>query len=320
MELLIAGMVFAAVTVAIWAVIQGRTQAALATQARLDRVAGHLASDWTFDPAAYLRASRISSIPWVERVLGQLDLARSLDLMLIRADWSVRVSELLGFMAVLAGITFAAVMLILGSPLIAIPAAVIAALAPLLFLRSAVNRRRRMLEKQLVELLVMMANSLKGGFGLMQALEHAGRQLKDPLAKEIKQTIRATQIGESIEDAVEGLNVRVGSYDLEIVVTAILVQRSVGGNLAEILDNVAHTMRERERIRGEIQTLTAQQRLTGFVIAGLPPALGLIFFVLNPEYMITLFTEPMGRIMVIGAAVLEVIGAWLIKRIIAIEV
>lgn len=320
MELLIAGMVFAAVTVVIWAVIQSREQQQFATQTRLDRIAGRASGEWGPGSDTYLRGSRISSIPWLNDALGQLDFVRSVETQLMRADWNVRVSEFLGLMGVAGALGLLGGMLLLGSPLVGLALAAIGAVVPLVFLKRAVAKRRSVLEKQLVEMLVMVSNSLKAGFGLMQALDQVSKQLDDPLAKELKGTIRATQVGQSVEDAIQGLNTRVGSYDLEIVVTAILVQRNAGGNLSEILESVAHTMRERERIRGEIATLTAQQRLTGFVIAALPPAIGAIFFVLNPDYMKTLFTEQLGRYMLIGAFVMEVIGAYIIKRIINIDI
>jgi tight adherence protein B len=319
MELLIAGFVFAAVAAVAWAVMQMRAEGHMATQLRLERVAGRLAADWNL-AGPVLRGSRLSNIPWVERALQQMDLARSVDLQLIRADWSIRVSE---FFAVIGGVAiagFALTTLITGSPIFGLVAGGIGAFVPIFILKRAVAKRRRTLEKQLVEALVMISNALKAGFGLLQALDHAARQLDEPIAKELQQTIRDTQIGASVEDAINGLSTRVGSYDLEIVVTAILVQRNVGGNLSEILDGVAHTMRERERIRGEIQTLTVQQRLTGLVIACLPVGLALLFFVINPDYMQVLFDERIGQIMVAGAIVLEVVGAYVIKRIVNIEV
>jgi tight adherence protein B len=320
MELLIAGMVFAAVTLVIWAVIQSRAQQQFATQTRLDRIAGRATGDWSIGAGTYLRGSRISSIPWIEDALGQLDFVRWLETELMRADWSVRVSEFLGMMGVSGALGLLVGTLLLGSPLIGLALACLLTVMPIFFLRRAVTKRRRVLEKQLVEMLVMVSNSLKAGFGLMQAINQAAEQLEDPIAKELNLTIRATQVGQSVEDAIQALNTRIGSYDLEIVVTAILVQRNVGGNLAEILDGVAHMMRERERIRGEIATLTAQGRITGFVIAGLPPALGVIFFLLNPDYMMTLFNEKMGNYMIAGALVLEGVGAYIIKRIINIDI
>jgi tight adherence protein B len=137
---------------------------------------------------------------------------------------------------------------------------------------------------------------------------------------EIRRTLRDISIGSSIEDALDALNQRVGSSDFDIVLTAILIQRSVGGNLAEILDNVAHTMRERERIRGEIQTLTSQQRMTGFVIGGIPVGLGAIFFLISPDFVGLLFTDPLGRMMLGAAAVMETLGFLVIRKIVNIEV
>ena len=133
------------------------------------------------------------------------------------------------------------------------------------------------MESQLIELLQMLSSGLRAGFGLIQALEASGDQVPAPLQFEVRRTLRDMAMGASVEQALSSLNERVGSSDFDIVITAILIQRSVGGNLAEILDNVAHTMRERERIRGEIRTLTSQQRMTGFVIGGIPIGLLLIF-------------------------------------------
>jgi len=127
-------------------------------------------------------------------------------------------------------------------------------------------------------------------------------------------------IGSSAEVALLALSDRAGSYDLDIVVTAILVQRTVGGNLGEILDTVAETMRERIRIRGEIQTLTAQQKLTGLVIGALPLGVGVLFQFMSPEYISPLFHTLVGKGMLGVALVLETVGLLIIQRILNIEV
>jgi tight adherence protein B len=151
-------------------------------------------------------------------------------------------------------------------------------------------------------------------------MEGSAEQLPEPLSLEVRRTLRDISIGSSVEDALEGLNKRVGSSDFDIVITAILIQRAVGGNLAEILDNVAHTMRERERIRGEIRTLTSQQRMTGFVIGGIPIGLGLIFALIAPDFVGLLFTDPLGRMMLGAAIVMETLGFLVIRKIVNIEV
>lgn len=180
--------------------------------------------------------------------------------------------------------------------------------------------RRAKLEEQLVELLQMLASGMRAGFGFAQSLDTAGNQLVDPISSEIKRTLRDIAVGASVEQALEALNKRVGSSDFDIVVTAILIQRTVGGNLAEILNNVEHTMRERERIRGEIRTLTSQQRLTGFVIGGIPVGLFFIFYLINPEFTSLLITEPLGNLMLGGAVVMEFMGFLVIRKIVNIEV
>lgn len=319
MPILIAFSVFGTVTAGVFAVLQRRTAGAVAARERLERMTLRAEyQDWAASSA--LRGNRISSIDWVQRALADKSFAQSLELKLIRADWNMRVSEFLaacglcGIAGLLAG------MLLLGYLLFGLVLAVVGCIVPYLLLRFAVKRRIGKLDKQLVEMLVMMSNSLKAGFGLMQAVDQCARQLDPPLANELKQLRRDTQIGSTIEEAVTEFGQRIGSYDLDIVVTAILVQRNVGGNLSEILDNTAHTIRERERIRGEIKALTAEGMMSGIIIGILPPALAGIFTVMNHDYMMLLFTDPLGRLALATALVMECMGVYAIKKIVSIEV
>ena len=182
------------------------------------------------------------------------------------------------------------------------------------------KKRTNHINAQLVDLLGMVSNSLKSGYGLMQGFEFAGKQLPDPLGMEVRRMLREATLGLSAEQALAALGTRIDSKDMDMVITAINIQRTVGGNLAEILESVAHTMRERERIRGEINTLTAQQKMTGIVIGMLPVFMFLIFMVINPDYMGLLFETMAGRLILVGSAVMEVMGYFMIKKIIAIEV
>jgi tight adherence protein B len=188
------------------------------------------------------------------------------------------------------------------------------------WLKRRISKRQRKLESQLIELLQMLASGLRAGFGLMQAVEAAADQLTPPISIELRRFIRDTAMGASVEAALANLNERVGSSDWDIVITAILIQRTVGGNLSEILDNVANTMRERERIKNEIRTLTSQQRMTGYVIGGIPIGLGIIFSMMNWEFMSLMFTESLGRMMLAGGAVMWAIGFMIIQKIVDIEV
>jgi tight adherence protein B len=237
-----------------------------------------------------------------------------------RAGLALNAKEYFLLRTVVGLVLGAMAMLVLSFPPAALVAVVLGYLGVGMWLKRRITARTHKIEAQMVEMLQMLASGLRAGFGFLQALEASGDQLPDPLSAEIRRTMRDTAMGASVEQALSAFNERVGSSDLDIVITAILIQRSVGGNLAEILDNVAHTMRERERIRGEIRTLTAQQRLTGFVIGGIPIALLGIFSTINPAFTGLLFTDPLGRMMLGGALVLEFVGFLIIRKIVNIEV
>ena len=191
---------------------------------------------------------------------------------------------------------------------------------PAIWINNKRKKRSVAINAHLVDMLGMVSNSLKSGYGLMQSFEFAARQMQGPLALELRRMLREANLGMSAEQSLSQLGERIESDDLDMVLTAVSIQRTVGGNLAEILDKVAYTMRERERIRGEISTLTSQQKMTGIVIGGLPIFMFGIFMVINPDYMSLLFTTFAGRLIIVTSVVLEFLGYFSIKRIMAIEV
>jgi tight adherence protein B len=320
MLLLITFAVFGAVACTAYGLLVLRGAPALSAQARLERIAGQSPyPDWGASSLA-LRTNRMSSIAFVERMLANRDFALGLDLTITRAGWRMRVSEFLATCFLAGVFGFFAVKLALGYALVGAIVGLFAMYIPYFLLRRAAKKRIGKIENQLAETLSLMANALRAGFGLMQAIGQAAKQTEDPIAGELNQLMRDIQIGSSVEEAVTEFGRRIGSYDLDIVVTAILVQRNVGGNLSEILDGVAHTIRERERIRGEIQTLIAEQKMTGMVIALVPPGVAILFFLLNKAYMMTLVTTGVGKMILVAAVVLELLGAWMIKKIISIDV
>lgn len=275
-----------------------------------------------------LRQTNMSGVPilgsflsgrtWADKV------ARSLEL----ADLRFRVGEYLAIRLVLALVAFAGVIAFVGrdsmSMLMGVGAALVGYHLPRFYVKRRAQKRLAKFNNQLVEALSLVANSLRSGFGLLQSMDLAAEQLEHPLATEFRRTITDVNVGASFEEALTAFNERISSKDLDIVITAILIQRTVGGNLAEVLDTVAHTMRERARIAGEIRTLTAQQRMSGFIVGGLPVViigiLTLIGTLLGQSYVDTLFTTNAGRVALLAAGVLEGIGILLIKRILKIEV
>jgi len=151
-------------------------------------------------------------------------------------------------------------------------------------------------------------------------MDMVAREMSPPISEEFTSAMKEMSLGSPTETALAALSDRVGSEDLELVVTAVLIQRQIGGNLAEVLDNIAETIRERVKLRQEIKTLTAQGRMSGVIIGVLPAALGVFLYTVNPEYISVLFTHPTGKLMVGLAVFGELIGILAIRKVVAIEI
>ncbi len=264
-----------------------------------------------------------SGIPLLSTLLAGMGSSEATALQLERAGVPLRVGEYYMIRLVAAVVLFL-VPLVFGISLfnlfIALVLGAIGFLAPVQWLNNKRNKRTERINAQLVDMLGMVSNSIKSGYGLMQSLEFAGSQLPAPLGLELRRMLREATLGMTSEAALGAMGKRIDSSDLDLVLTAINIQRAVGGNLAEILDNVNYTMRERERIRGDIATLTAQQKLTGIVVGGLPVFMFIVFMVINPGYMSVFFEKSIGHLILLVAAGLEVMGYMAMKRIMAIEV
>jgi tight adherence protein B len=181
--------------------------------------------------------------------------------------------------------------------------------------------------KQLPDTITLIANALRAGSSFLQAIEMVVREAQPPITVEFGRVVREVNLGLAFDVALENMVRRVRSDDLELMATAITIQHQVGGNLAEILDSIAFTIRERVRIKGEIRTLTAQQRMTGYVVAGMPIGLMVLMMVIAPTFMNPLFENPpgimglpAGMIVLAIGGVLMFIGFIAIRRIVAIEV
>jgi tight adherence protein B len=193
-------------------------------------------------------------------------------------------------------------------------------MAPAWYVSRLRSRRLTQINAQLVEGLQLISNALRSGFAFTQSVEMAVRQLQPPLRDELERFLQDNALGSKTDEALESLVERTGSYDVEMMVTTILVQRTTGGNLSEILDNVAETIRERERLQGEIRALTAQQRLTGRVLAIYPILLGLLFTLVAYDLMKVLWEEEFGRVLLAIAATFQVLGFLVINRVLRLDV
>lgn len=191
---------------------------------------------------------------------------------------------------------------------------------PRLYLAKAKKKKRKQFDNQLADSLLILANSLRAGFSLLQAMEMVSQEMPNPISGEFKITLREMTYGTSTEIALTNLAERVGSDDLDLLVTAVLIQRQVGGNLAEVLINIHATIADRIRIQQEIKTLTAQGRMSGYIIGALPFGIAGILSIINPSYLQLLFTTSLGLALLSAGLISQFIGFLIIRKIIAVKV
>ena len=192
--------------------------------------------------------------------------------------------------------------------------------APAIHIRLKAARRRRAFEKQLPDVLQMMSGALRAGYSIQQALAAVAEDGQSPAGDEFRRATAEIRLGATIDDALRQMALRIGIVDFDWVVMAIEIQREVGGDLAEVLDSIAQTIRERERLRRHISALTAEGRLSGWILGGLPFFMAGMLLIINPEYLATLFESGMGLAMIAGASVLMIFGAFWMRKVIRIEV
>lgn len=251
--------------------------------------------------------------------LGRIQKGQKLELLMQQADWPLHGTEfeailllwglLVGFITFL--VTLKGSMFFIG--------AIMAILLGFLLLALRIRRRRKKFTNQLGDMLTMVANALRAGFSFMQAFELISREMDAPMGKEVRLVVNEVNLGNTLETALDNMQKRVASPDFELVVTAVLIQRQVGGDLAQILDTISDTIQERIRMRREVMTLTAQGRLSGWVLAAVPFALSVIIYIVNPGYLKPLIESDIGHMFIIGAIIMEIIGFIIIQSIVDIR-
>jgi tight adherence protein B len=269
----------------------------------------------------------------LNRVVEARDFGANLAREIARADLKLKPSEFLGIWAAsiigipLLFIVFSVGLEALRSPLALLVGAFIGFMLPRFWLGRRKSGRLGSFNKQLPDTITLLANGLRAGSSFLQAVELVVRESRPPVSTEFGRVIREVNLGLPFEAAMENMVRRVRSEDLELMATAINIQHTVGGNLAEILDSIAYTIRERIRIKGEIRTLTAQQRLSGYVVGFLPIALAGFLFVAAPNFMAPMFQNPpealglpLGVVILAFGGFMMFIGFLLIRKIVDIEV
>ena len=257
---------------------------------------------------------------WIEALAVRLPTLRTVDRMLQQAGmtWTLQTFVLLtlGFGV---GLGLSGIMLT-RSFVAALVIAVIGALMPYMFVRFRRNKRLGSFEEQLPEAIELIGRALRAGHPLSSGFKMAADDSPEPIAGELRRVFEEQRFGLPVPDSLLNLADRMGLMDVRILVTAILIQREVGGNLAEILDNLAKVVRERFTIRRQLRVYTAQGRMTGYLLAFLPFGLFAILWSMNADYMRILFTDPMGKLVVIIGLVMQVVGYFWIRKVVNIEI
>lgn len=243
-----------------------------------------------------------------------------LDLMMVRAGLPLLGSEFLAISAGLSLFVFIIFALATFNPVTGLLAAFLFLAADFVFVQRRIAKRLNNFQRQLADCLSLVANSLRAGFSFLQTMEIISREMEPPMSTEFERVMRDTSLGKSLDEALHDMDERVGSADFSLVVTAVLIQQQVGGNLATILDTIRSTITERIRIRREVNTLTAQGKMSGIVLACIPVALALFFYISSPEYLTPLLTTDIGKVAIIGTVFLVIVGFIIIRKIVDIKV
>jgi tight adherence protein B len=261
---------------------------------------------------------------WLTTQAGRFTWGENLAKDLARADIKLRVGEYLGVM-VIAAFGGAVIFWLFGGR--SIPIALIGAIIGLYIPRYYVSREqsRRLVrfDDQLADMLNLMVNGLRAGYSTMQAMEAVSKELPAPISDEFRRVVQEMQLGLPMEHSMDNLMRRIPSRDLDLVVTAINVQREVGGNLAEVLSTISHTIRERVRVKGEIRVMVSQVMMSGKFLAVMPIILSLIMYFINRPYMMLFFdpkTRWLGIPMLIVGAVMISLGYFSMRKMADIEV
>ncbi len=281
-----------------------------------ERLGRYVEEEQVAGPSAGRQASQAVS-NWINQRVEKSSWGDNIAKELARADLKLKPGEYVMLMLVAsAGVGFLGWFFGGRSPIFAIIGAAIGLFLPSLYVRREQNQRLLHFNDQLADMLNLMVNGLRAGYSTMQAMEAVSKELPAPISDEFRRVVQEMQLGISMDVALSNLIRRIPSDDLDLVITAISVQREVGGNLAEILDTISYTIRERVRIKGEVRVLTSQVMYSGRFLSLLPLIVFLIIYLLDRDYMLTFFKPESGicGYIALGVAVLMIISGYFVMN------
>jgi tight adherence protein B len=262
---------------------------------------------------------QFSSVKSLNSALGKLGrISQPIQRDITQAGLAISVSTVLLSAIFLASLVYLIVRFFLFSSILAMTGAVVASMVPFIVLRRMRNRRLLKFEEQFPEAVDLLGRSLRAGHAFTSGVLMAAEEIPAPVGEEFKRLYDQQNFGMSLPDALHGFAARIPLIDARFFATAVLTQRETGGNLGEILDNLAGVIRERFKVKRQVRVLTAHGRITGWILAGYPPALAAAMFVIAPQHMSLLITDPLGVQMIIGGLTLQIIGTLIIRKLVNI--
>ncbi|MFL6210317.1 MAG: type II secretion system F family protein [Pyrinomonadaceae bacterium] len=298
---------------------RGTEQRRVRLQQRLAEALLHSASAEDMD-IQLARQELMSEIPLMNRALLNVPVAARLRQMIDQAGLHITVTRLLMFAVMAAMLAGLAVSMLTISIVVIIAAALVAGVMPFVHVWWKRRQRLNLFLEQLPDALELMSRALQAGHAFAESLHMISTEMPDPVATEFRKTYEEQNLGLSLKLALENLAARVPLLDLKMCITAIMIQRETGGNLAEILEKVAHTIRERFRIMEDLKTLTTSSRMSAWILCGLPIFVALAVTVMNPDYMSVLWKDPRGHYLIATAMGLQLTGMLVIRKILRIKI
>jgi tight adherence protein B len=266
------------------------------------------------------RNELMSEIPWVNRLLIRIQAALQLKRMLDQADLHITPSRLIMFSGMAGLLAALAASVVSVSILLMLVSGVVAAAAPFLHVWWKRKKRFDHFLEHLPDALDLMSRALSAGHAFSESMHMVSAEMPEPIATEFRKTYEEQNLGLSLKLALENLTQRIPLLDLQMCVTAVLIQRETGGNLAEILEKVAYTIRERFRIMGDLKTLTTSSRMSAWLLCGLPIFVTFAITAMNPDYMAVLWKDQRGHYLIATALFLQVTGMLIVRKILRIKI
>jgi len=272
------------------------------------------------DVPEYLKNEVLSEVPLVNRLLSRVNIAAKIDRRLRQADMKIPVGTFLLLSLVLFSVGIVAGRLLHWPTILSVVVGIVLLAVPNLIVDIKRRRRLKRFMNHFPEALEMFARSLRAGHSFTGAIQLVAQEMPDPIGPEFSKVFEEQNLGIPLRQALIGMTDRVDILDVKFFVTAILIQRETGGNLAEIIDKIAYVIRERFRIQGQLKIFTAQARISGTILALLPISLAVLLSTINPEYMKPLWVEKTGKIMIVVAVIMQILGIIAIRKIIRIKI